>query len=59
MTTENVNETIKTLIEYFDKNGVVFKIELNPSPNKIKEINEYFERKEKMEKISREFNNKK
>lgn len=51
------NYNIKILTDYLDKNGVIYKIELNPSPEKIKEIEEYFKRKEQMKKISLEFYN--
>lgn len=49
---------LKELTDYFDKNGVNFTVDLNPSPEKIKSIEEYLGRKTKLEKLmKKEFDN--
>jgi sugar/nucleoside kinase (ribokinase family) len=49
---------LKELIDYFDKHGVNFIVDLNPSPEKIKAIKESLKRRTKLEKImKKEFDN--
>jgi hypothetical protein len=42
---------IKELTDYLDKNGVNYTIDDNPSPEKIKRIEDSIKRKEEKEKL--------
>lgn len=49
---------IKELTDYFDRHGVEYTIDLNPSPEKIKRIKESIKRKNEIAKImKKEFDN--
>ena len=47
-----MEDNIKILTDYLDKNGVNYAIDENPSPEKIKRIEKSIKRKEEFEKDS-------
>jgi len=47
-----MEDNIKILTDYLDKNGTSYTIDLNPSPEKIKRIEKSIKRNEQIERIS-------